>query len=314
MSLVEYTVEGAVAVLTLNRPPVNALSAALAADLEAAVARAADPAVRAVVVTGSPHFAAGADIGELKAAASGSDDTPLAWRLSAALLALEALPKPTIAAVRGFALGGGLELALACDFRYLAEDARVGLPEIKLGIFPGAGGTQRLPRLVGLGKAREMIYTGRHLKAAEALAIGLADKVVPADDLARRRHGGGRGPGQGGHGGHRGGEAGHQRHPGPEHGGRPGGGGRRLRRLPRHRGRPGGPGRLPGEAGARLQGEVSRERKRSRLRRHTRRKTGRAASAPTGPPRYQGEADLLLPGETGGSGAGRSPGGSGPTR
>ena len=184
MSLVEYSVEGAVAVLTLNRPPVNALSAALVADIEAAVARAADPAVRAVLVTGSPHFAAGADIAELKAAASGSDDTPLAGRLSAALLALEALPKPTIAAIRGFALGGGLELALACDFRYLAADARVGLPEIKLGIFPGAGGTQRLPRLVGLSKARELIYTGRHLKADEALAIGLADKVVPAEGLA----------------------------------------------------------------------------------------------------------------------------------
>jgi len=184
VSLVEYSVEGAVAVLTLNRPPVNALSAALVADIEAAVARAADPAVRAVVITGSPHFAAGADIAELKAAASGSDDTPLAGRLSAALLALEALPKPTIAAIRGFALGGGLELALACDFRYLAADARVGLPEIKLGIFPGAGGTQRLPRLVGLSKARELIYTGRHLKADEALAIGLADKVVPAEGLA----------------------------------------------------------------------------------------------------------------------------------
>jgi enoyl-CoA hydratase len=184
VSLVEYSVEGAVAILTLNRPPVNALSAALVADIEAAVARAADPAVRAVVITGSPHFAAGADIAELKAAASGSDDTPLAGRLSAALLALEALPKPTIAAIRGFALGGGLELALACDFRYLAEDARVGLPEIKLGIFPGAGGTQRLPRLVGLSKARELIYMGRHLKADEALAIGLADKVVPAEGLA----------------------------------------------------------------------------------------------------------------------------------
>ena len=183
MSLVEYSVEGAVAVVTLNRPPVNALSAALAAELEAVVGRAADPAVRAVVITGSPHFAAGADIGELKAAASGSSDTPLASSLSTALLALEALSKPTIAAVRGFAFGGGLELALACDFRYLAEDARVGLPEIKLGIFPGAGGTQRLPRLVGLATAREMIYTGRHVKAEEALAIGLADKVFPGDGL-----------------------------------------------------------------------------------------------------------------------------------
>jgi enoyl-CoA hydratase len=183
VSLVEYSVEGAVAVLTLNRPPVNALSAALVSDLRAAIARAADPAVRAVVVTGSPHFAAGADITELRASAEHGDETPLAWHLTAVLLEMERLPKPVIAAVRGFALGGGLELALCCDYRYLAEDARVGLPEIKLGIFPGAGGTQRLPRLIGLAKARDLIFTGRHLKAAEALAIGLADAVVPADDL-----------------------------------------------------------------------------------------------------------------------------------
>ena len=118
MSLVEYSVEGAVAVLTLNRPPVNALSAALAADLEAAMARAADPAVRAVVVTGSPHFAAGADIGELKAAAEAEDDTPLASHLSTALLALENLPKPVdrrrprLRPRRGTGTGPGLRLPL----------------------------------------------------------------------------------------------------------------------------------------------------------------------------------------------------------
>jgi enoyl-CoA hydratase/carnithine racemase len=183
VSLVEYTVDGAVAVLTLNRPPVNALSSALAADLGAAVAQAADPAVRAVVVTGSPHFAAGADITELQAAAAG-DDKALASDLLRALNALESLRKPVIAAVRGFALGGGLELALACDFRYLAEDARVGVPEIKLGIYPGAGGTQRLPRLIGLARARDLIYTGRHVRADEALAIGLADRVVRTEELA----------------------------------------------------------------------------------------------------------------------------------
>jgi len=183
VSLVDYTVDGAVAVLTLNRPPVNALSSALAADLAAAVQQAADPAVRAVVVTGSPHFAAGADITELQAAAAG-DDKALASDLLRALNALENLRKPVIAAVRGFALGGGLELAVACDFRYLAEDARVGVPEIKLGIYPGAGGTQRLPRLIGLAKARDLIYTGRHVRADEALAIGLADRVVPTDELA----------------------------------------------------------------------------------------------------------------------------------
>jgi enoyl-CoA hydratase/carnithine racemase len=183
VSLVEFSVDGTVAVLTLNRPPVNALSAALATDLAAAVKRAADPAVRAVVVTGSPHFAAGADINELKAAAAG-DDKALAADLSRALIALERLRKPVIAAVRGFAFGGGLELALACDFRYLADDARVGVPEIKLGIYPGAGGTQRLPRLIGIGKARDLIYTGRPVRAAEALEMGLADRVVPNDDLA----------------------------------------------------------------------------------------------------------------------------------
>lgn len=183
MSLVEYSLDDAVAVLTLNRPPVNALSSALAADLAAAVEQAADPAVRAVVVTGSPHFAAGADITELQAAAAG-DDKALASDLLRALNALERLRKPVVAAVRGFALGGGLELALACDFRYLAEDARVGVPEIKLGIYPGAGGTQRLPRLIGLAKARDLIYTGRHVRADEALAIGLADRVVPTDEVA----------------------------------------------------------------------------------------------------------------------------------
>ena len=190
MSLVEYSLEGAVAVLTLNRPPMNALSAELITGLRAAIARAADPAVRAVVVTGSPHFAAGADIGELKASAAGEVGTTAdakatpAWHITGVLLDLERLPKPVIAAIRGVALGGGLELALCCDFRYLAEDARVGLPEIKLGIFPGAWGTQRLPRVVGLSRARELIYTGRHLKADEALAIGLADLVVPGERLA----------------------------------------------------------------------------------------------------------------------------------
>lgn len=183
MSLVEFSVDGPVAVLTLNRPPVNALSSALAADLAAAVEQAADSAVRAVIVTGSPHFAAGADITELKAAAAG-DDKALASNLSDALTHLERLRKPVIAAVRGFALGGGLELALACDFRYLADDARVGVPEITLGIYPGAGGTQRLPRLIGLAKARDLIYTGRHVKAEEALALGIADKVFPVAELA----------------------------------------------------------------------------------------------------------------------------------
>jgi enoyl-CoA hydratase/carnithine racemase len=183
VSLVEYAAEDAVAVLTLNRPPVNALSGELVADLEAAIADAGDPAIRAVVLTGAPHFAAGADISEFKASMDSGTGGVLAERLSAAVLALEHLAKPVFAAVRGFALGGGLELAMGCDFRYLGEGARVGQAEVKLGLIPGAGGTQRLPRLVGLARARELIYSGRQVNAEEALAIGLADRVVADAEL-----------------------------------------------------------------------------------------------------------------------------------
>jgi enoyl-CoA hydratase/carnithine racemase len=183
VSLVEYHEADAIALLTLARPPVNALNGELIADLEEAVARAADPAVRAVVITGSPHFAAGADITEFRAAHDAGDVRLVSSRLTGAIRRLEQLPKPVIAAIRGFALGGGLELAMGCDFRYLSEDARVGQPEIKLGIIPGAGGTQRLPRLVGPARARELIYSGRFVDAAEALSIGLADRVLPQESL-----------------------------------------------------------------------------------------------------------------------------------
>jgi len=183
MSLVRYAADDAVAVITLDHPPVNALSGRLADDLTGAVEHASDPAIRAVVVTGSPHFAAGADITEFQAAFEGGSDGELANRLSEAISRLEALRKPVVAAIRGFALGGGLELAMGCDFRFLASDAKVGQPEIKLGIIPGAGGTQRLARLVGVGRARDIVYTGRFVDAEEALAIGLADRVFGPDDL-----------------------------------------------------------------------------------------------------------------------------------
>lgn len=184
MTLAPLTHHDAVALITLDRPPVNALSGELIEDLRAAVADAADPAVRAVVITGSPHFAAGADITAFKEAMDrGGSGADLGMDLSRLTVEIESLAKPVIAAVRGFALGGGLELALACDFRYLADDARVGQPEIKLGIIPGAGGTQRLPRLIGLGRARDLNYSGRMVEADEALAIGLADRVFPADAL-----------------------------------------------------------------------------------------------------------------------------------
>lgn len=183
MSLVNFELDGAVAVVTLNRPPVNALSEELSQDLLEAFGKCKDDAVRAVVVTGAPHFAAGADIKGFRVAhETGSEDT-LARALVDVAWALERLEKPTIAAIRGYALGGGLELAMAADFRFLSEDAQVGQPEIKLGVIPGAGGTQRLTRIVGIQKAKDIVFSGRFVGASEALEIGLADRVFPADEL-----------------------------------------------------------------------------------------------------------------------------------
>jgi len=183
MGLVEYGVDGGVATITLNRPPVNALNAELVAAIDAAVDAASDSAIRAVVITGKSHFAAGADITEFQEAFDGASDGDLAGGLSRVVTKLAELEKPTIAAINGFALGGGLELAMGADFRYLADTAKVGQPEILLGIIPGAGGTQRLARLVGYQRALEMCLTGRQVGAEEALADGIADKVVPADEL-----------------------------------------------------------------------------------------------------------------------------------
>ncbi|HJS27877.1 MAG TPA: enoyl-CoA hydratase-related protein [Actinomycetota bacterium] len=175
--------DGAVATIRLDRPPANALARAVSEELaEAARAVAADDAVRAVVVWGGERiFAAGADI-KAMVDFGPEDIEPDVSPLGAACLELEAIPKITIAAVNGFALGGGCELALACDLRYAADDAQLGQPEILLGIIPGAGGTQRLPRLVGLARARDLVFSGRRLKASEALEIGLVDRVLPADE------------------------------------------------------------------------------------------------------------------------------------
>ncbi len=171
--------DGAVGTIRLDRPPANALSEAVSRELREAVREVeADDAVRAVVVWGGERiFAAGADI-KAMAAFGPREVEPSVGALEGALRQLEAVPKPVIAAVNGYALGGGCELALACDFRYAAEDAHLGLPEITLGIIPGAGGTQRLPRLIGLARARELILTGRQVPADEALAIGLVDRVL----------------------------------------------------------------------------------------------------------------------------------------
>ena len=173
--------DGAVATIRLDRPPVNALSRPMAEELRAAARQmASEEAVRAVVVWGGERiFAAGADIKEM--VDLGPEDLASdVGSLDRACRELEAIPKVTIAAVNGSALGGGLEVALACDLRFAAEDAQLGLPEIGLGIIPGAGGTQRLPRLIGLARARELVLTGRRVDASEALAIGLVDRVVSA--------------------------------------------------------------------------------------------------------------------------------------
>lgn len=183
MSLVESAVTGSVAQITLNRPPVNALNNELIADIDSAIRDAADPAIRAVVITGNKHFAAGADITRFVDAFESENPEPQASGLGAVIRRLELLEKPTIAAISGYALGGGLELAMGADFRYMATDAKVGQPEILLGIIPGAGGTQRLQRLVGFQAAKELNFTGRHITAAEAHDLGLVDKVIESDEL-----------------------------------------------------------------------------------------------------------------------------------
>lgn len=183
MEFVTVTVDDAVALVRLDRPPVNALSEQVAVELHEAFNQCQDPTIRAVVVTGQPHFAAGADIKGFKETLDSGSREVTASTLQDAIAALDLLGKPTIAAVHGFALGGGCELSLGCDFRYMAEDAKIGQPEVLLGLIPGAGGTQRLQRVVGFQKAKDLVYTGRQVGAEEALAIGYADRVLPTDDV-----------------------------------------------------------------------------------------------------------------------------------
>jgi enoyl-CoA hydratase/carnithine racemase len=174
--------DGGVAILRLNRPPMNPLSIALLGELrDAALALAADAEVKAVVVAGSEKaFAAGADISELtdQAGARASTD---AFR--AAFDAVASIPRPVIAAVRGYALGGGFELALACDLRVASENVRIGQPEVLLGALPGAGGSQRLARLIGPARTKELVWSGRQVRADEAHALGILDRVVPGDEV-----------------------------------------------------------------------------------------------------------------------------------
>jgi enoyl-CoA hydratase/carnithine racemase len=169
-----------IATIRLDRPKMNALNAQVQDEIAAAAAQvSADDAVRAVILYGGERvFAAGADIKEMAAMGYPAMAARSA-ALQASFTAVANIPKPVVAAVTGYALGGGLELALCADFRVLGESAKVGQPEILLGIIPGAGGTQRLPRLIGPARAKDLIFTGRPVPADEALAIGLADQVVP---------------------------------------------------------------------------------------------------------------------------------------
>jgi enoyl-CoA hydratase/carnithine racemase len=170
--------------IRLERPPINALNTQVQEELrEAAHAAAGDPSIRAVVVYGGEKvFAAGADITEFTTTTY-QQMSVRAAELSSAFDAVAKIPKPVVAAVTGYALGGGCELALACDWRVVAADARMGQPEIKLGLIPGAGGTQRLARLVGPARAKDLVFSGRMVDTDEALRIGLADRVVPAADV-----------------------------------------------------------------------------------------------------------------------------------
>jgi enoyl-CoA hydratase len=191
--------EDGVAVVTLDHPKVNALSAALLGALEAiALELAAEPPGAVVITGGDRLFAAGADITEFTSDGGADDDRgPTADPANAgvvggafdrALRAVAAIPRVTIASVSGFALGGGCELALACDLRIGSTKATFGQPEVLLGIIPGGGGTQRLARLVGPARAKDVILSGRQVKAEEALAIGLLDEVVEPEALEARAH------------------------------------------------------------------------------------------------------------------------------
>jgi enoyl-CoA hydratase len=181
---VRIDTEGGVATIRIDRPPANALARAVSLELsQAAETVIRDEAVRAVVIWGGERiFAAGADI---KAMVDyGPDEIAEdVGALEQACRDLEAIPKVTIAAINGFALGGGLEIALACDFRFAAQDANLGLPEIRLGIIPGSGGTQRLPRLIGLARARQVILSGDPVSADRALELGLVDAVSPPGEV-----------------------------------------------------------------------------------------------------------------------------------
>ena len=188
---VRLEVEGGIGTIRMDRPPMNALNAEIQDALHAAAVEvSALRDVSAVIIYGGEKvFAAGADIKEMQTM-SFTDMVDRSIALQAAFTAIARIPKPTVAAITGYALGAGCELTLACDFRVAADNAKLGQPEVLLGVIPGAGGTQRLSRLIGPARAKDIIFTGRFVSAEEALRIGLVDEVVPPDEVyaaARRR-------------------------------------------------------------------------------------------------------------------------------
>lgn len=185
MGFVDYEVKGQVGVITINRPKaLNALNSEVLNDLEAVFDGVNTDEVRCLVLTGAgdKSFVAGADIGEMSTLTK-EEGEAFGKKGNDVFRKIETFPLPVIAAVNGFALGGGNELAMSCDFRIASENAVFGQPETGLGITPGFGGTQRLARLVGEGYAKQMVYTARNIKADEALRIGLVNQVVPAEEL-----------------------------------------------------------------------------------------------------------------------------------
>jgi len=188
---VRFEVQDGIGTIHLQRPPMNALNFEVQDGLHAAALEAIERRdVAAVVIYGGEKvFAAGADVKEMQPM-SYTDMVDRSVALQAAFNAIARIPMPTVAAITGYALGAGCELSLACDFRVAADNAKLGQPEVLLGLIPGAGGTQRLSRLIGPARAKDMIFTGRFVSAQEALTIGLVDEVVPPEDVyaaARRR-------------------------------------------------------------------------------------------------------------------------------
>ncbi|SKB87379.1 enoyl-CoA hydratase [Lachnospiraceae bacterium] len=185
MGFVDYEVKGQIAVMTINREKaLNALNSQVLDDLNAVLDSVDTNAVRCLVLTGAgdKSFVAGADIGEMSTLTKAEGEA-FGKKGNDVFRKIETFPIPVIAAINGFALGGGCEISMSCDIRIASENAVFGQPEVGLGITPGFGGTQRLARLVGMGMAKQMIYTARNIKADEALRIGLVNQVVPAEEL-----------------------------------------------------------------------------------------------------------------------------------